>query len=193
MLKRGSHSMNQRIVMMLLVGGAAVLIGYFYLDSRRMDRGEALAARFAYLSQQGTNSCGGGKEVLHSRADAERMQGSCCGPMNLHSYEEQVAGLRRYADFSVIPPDPYDVPVAWAKEMVAYSEQTQLTAEQQTVYDQAVELSHEGGPCCCKCWHWYTYEGLGKHLIIEEGLTAEQVAQVWNLSDACGGEHAHTV
>jgi len=31
------------------------------------------------------------------------------------------------------------------------------------------------------------YEGLAKKLMIEEGFSAEQIAEVWDLSDACGG------
>lgn len=192
-------SMNQKITTILLLGGAVALVGYFYLDSRGTKLGElqphlaheALAARFEYLSQQGTNSCGGGKDVVTTLSSEGRMQGSCCGPMSLHSYEEQVDGLKKYADYDIIPPDPYDVPVAWAKEMIAYNEQTTLTPDQQALYDKAVEMSHEKGPCCCKCWHWYAYEGLAKKLIITEAFTAEQIAEVWDLSDACGGEHAH--
>lgn len=174
-------------------------MGYFYLDSRSVSPGafqphlghDALAARFEYLSGQGSNSCGGGKGIVDSLSAEGRMQGSCCGAMSLHSYREQVEGLTKYTDYDSIPPDPYDVSVAWAQEMIAYSEATTLTQEQQAVYDAAVEMSHEGGPCCCKCWHWYAYEGLAKQLIISEGFTAEQIAEVWDLSDACGGEHAH--
>lgn len=191
--------MNQKITTILLLGGAAALIGYFYIDSRGTGLSElqphlgqeALAARYDYLSQQGTNSCGGGKDVVKSLADEGRMQGSCCGPMNLHSYEEQIGGLKKYADYEIIPTDPYDVPVAWAKEMIEYNENTALTPDQQARYDAAVGMSHEGGPCCCKCWHWYAYEGLAKHLIINDNFSAEQIAQLWDLSEACGGEHAH--
>lgn len=191
--------MNQNITSILLLGGAAALVGYFFLDSRGTNLGElqpslghdALAARFEYLSQQGTNSCGGGKNVVHSLSDEGRMQGSCCGAMSLHSYEEQIEGLKTYTGYDIIPPDPYDVPVAWAKEMIAYNDATTLTSDQQALYDEAVAMSHEGGPCCCKCWHWYAYEGLAKKLIIDEGFTSEQIAKLWDLSDACGGEHSH--
>lgn len=152
---------------------------------------EALAARFAHLSVQGTNSCGGGKGAVSIHPEDGKMQGSCCGAMTFHSYEEQLEGLKAYAAHEIIPPDPYDVEVRWAKEMIAYAEATPLTAEQQAVYDKAVTLSHEGGPCCCKCWHWYAYEGLAKHLIINENFSAEEIAKIWDLSDACGGDHAH--
>jgi len=191
--------MNQKITTILLLGGAVALVGYFYIDSRGTDVGEvsshlghdALAVRFEYLSQQGTNSCGGGKDIIKTLADEGRMQGSCCGSMVLHSYEEQIEGLKKYVALEIIPPDPYDVPVAWAREMIEYNEKTILTPGQQAIYDAAVEMSHEGGPCCCKCWHWYAYEGLAKHLIINENFSAEQIAELWDMSDACGGEHSH--
>lgn len=153
----------------------------------------ALAAQFEHLSAQTTNSCGGGKAVVFGVPEDGRLQGSCCGPMNPHSYEEQVAGLEaKYSEYDIIPADPYDVPVSWARQMIEYSDQTTLTPEQQTIYDEAVEMSGEGGPCCCVCWHWYAYEGLAKHLIINESFSAEQIAEVWDLSDACGGDnHRH--
>jgi hypothetical protein len=112
--------------------------------------------------------------------------------MDMHSYEEQIVGLEEnYGASEIIPRDPYDVPASWVRQMIEYSNQTTLTPEQQAVYDSAVQLSDEGGPCCCVCWHWYAYEGLAKHLIINENLSAEQIAEMWNLSDACGVDHRH--
>lgn len=190
--------MNQKITTLFLLAGAVAFVGYFYLDSRGTTLSDlqpklaedALAARFEYLSQQGTNACGGGKDIVKTLSGEARMQGACCGAMVLHSYEEQIEGLKKYADYEIIPSDPYDVPVAWADEMIEYNDKTTLTAEQQALYDEAVEMSREG-PCCCKCWHWYAYEGLAKKLIIEQNFTAEQIAELWDLSNACGGEHAH--
>lgn len=154
----------------------------------------ALAAKFEDLSGKTTNSCGGGKAVVFGLPEDGRLQGSCCDAMDAHSYEEQITGLKeKYDEHDVIPSDPYDVSAQWARQMIEYGDQTTLTPEQQAIYDEAVELSEEGGPCCCVCWHWYAYEGLAKHLIINESFTAEQVAEVWELSDACGGgsEHSH--
>lgn len=151
-----------------------------------------LEIKFASLSKARTNSCGGGANVVYSMPENGNLQGSCCSPMDLHRYEEQIEGLKRYSSYDIIPSDPYDVPVVWARETIDYNKNTQLTAEQQAIYDEAVEMSHEGGPCCCICWHWYAYEGLAKKLIIEYGFSAEQIAEVWDLSDACGGDgHAH--
>ena len=145
-------------------------------------------AKFAILSKANTNACGGGKTYINQlSADGTRIQGSCCSAMDFHRYVEQIEGLERYSEYETIPKDPYDVPSKWAEEMIAYTESTILTNEQQKIYDEAVESSHEKGPCCCKCWHWYAYEGLAKKLIIDYKFTADQIAEVWDLSDACGG------
>jgi len=152
----------------------------------------ALAAQFEHLQSQTSNSCGGGKAVVFGLPEDGRLQGSCCGPMDAHSYEEQVEELeRKYSEYDIIPSDPYDVPASWARQMIEYSDQTTLTPEQQATYDKAMDMSEEGGPCCCVCWHWYAYEGLAKHLIINENFSAEQIAEIWDLSDACGGDHHH--
>ena len=107
--------------------------------------------------------------------------------MDFHSYQEQVAGLKKYANISKIPSDPYDVPVALAKQLFEYQKTIQLTADQQAVYDQAAKLSKEGGPCCCRCWRWNAFEGQAKYLISELNWSSEQVAEVWDLEDGCGG------
>lgn len=121
-------------------------------------------------------------------SDSERLQGSCCSPMSLHRYEEQVEGLKEYSDIPQIPTDPYDISVEKAKELLNYKNTIKLSGEQQNTYNDAMKMSDEGGPCCCKCWRWGVYEGLAEYLIVIENFTAEQVAEVWNLSDGCGGE-----
>jgi len=148
---------------------------------------KGLEAKFAVLSKANTNSCGGTFNYVNSKSPDQRIQGSCCGPMNLHRYVEQIEKLKKYSKYEIIPSDPYDVSVSSAQKLLGYQKDIILTAEQQKTYDEAMELSHEGGPCCCKCWHWYAYEGLAKYLIVEENFTSEQIAEVWNLSDACGG------
>jgi len=108
--------------------------------------------------------------------------------MSLHRYEEQVEGLKEYSDIPQIPTDPYDISVEKAKELLNYKNTIKLSGEQQNTYNDAMKMSDEGGPCCCKCWRWGVYEGLAEYLIVIENFTAEQVAEVWNLSDGCGGE-----
>lgn len=112
--------------------------------------------------------------------------------MSMHRYEEQIEGLKKYKDTPGISADPYDVDGALAKELLAHYD-FELNADEQAAYDYAMEHSHEKGPCCCKCWHWYVYGGLAKKLIHERGFTGDQIVDVWNLSDGCGGEGDHAM
>jgi hypothetical protein len=110
--------------------------------------------------------------------------------MSLERYGFQVEGLRAYADIDIVPPDPYDVDGHLARRLfVAYY--LDLTGPEQARYDEAMALSDEGGPCCCECWRWKVFGGLGKLLIRDFGFDASQVAEVWDLSDGCGGEDHH--
>ncbi len=150
----------------------------------------SLKARFEQLNGANTNFCAG-PDILE-RTSTARLQGACCGAMDFHRYTEQVEGLKKYASFDMIPADPYDIPVSLAEELLELRETIKLTAEQQAVYDKAAKLSHEGGPCCCKCWRWYAFEGLAKYLIVEHDFSAEKIAEVWDLENGCGGAgHAH--
>ena len=161
---------------------------------------EALAARFDYLSKNGNSSCSASfKSSIASMLDNERLRGSCCSPMNVHRYSEQVEGLVKFKSASrpldelgasKIPDDPYNIEAGLAKELMSYYD-LELTPEEQKAYDYAMQNSSEKGPCCCKCWRWYVYGGLGKYLIKNHGFTGEQVTQVWNLSDGCGGDEEH--
>ena len=164
-----------------------IILGYLIIPTTSPPATETIEARFAVLSKTNTNSCGGTFNYVDSMPDDARIQGSCCSAMDFHRYSEQIEGLQEYSKYEKIPPDPYDVPVLLARELLDYQKNIQLTPAQQSIYDGAVGLSHEGGPCCCKCWHWYAYEGLAKYLITKKGFTAEQIAEVWDLSDACGG------
>lgn len=153
---------------------------------------DALAARFEVLSKSGNSSCSATfTDSIAAMADSARLHGSCCSPMDKHRYMEQIEGLRKYSHIPEIPPDPYDVSVALAKKLQANYDSIELTPDQQREYDYAMENSHEKGPCCCKCWRWYVYGGLGKLLIQQYGFTGEQVTEIWNLSDGCGGAGDH--
>lgn len=152
---------------------------------------QALAARFDYLSKNGNSSCSQSFQgTIPSMSNDARLQGSCCSPMSMHRYEEQVTGLKKFKDIPEIPSDPYDIEAGLAKKLLSYYD-LQLTEEEQKAYDYAMQNSDEKGPCCCKCWRWYVYGGLGKLLIKEKGFTGEQITEVWNLSDGCGGEGDH--
>lgn len=143
--------------------------------------------KFVELSTNGNSACFG-QGVVYSMEDSAHLTGSCCDKMSQHRYEEQVEGLKNYTEIKEIPSDPYDIPIDLAKKLLGFDASINLSPEQQEIYSNAAELSNEGGPCCCKCWRWDVYEGLAKYLITEHRFTAEQVAEVWNLSDGCGGE-----
>lgn len=156
----------------------------------------ALAAKFDTLSKNSNSSCSGGfKDSIASMADSDRLQGSCCSPLSMHRYGEQVDGLKKFKslpgqNISEIPDDPYDVGANLAKRLISYYDM-ELTPEEQRAYDYAMTNSHEKGPCCCKCWRWYVYGGLAKFLIRNHQFSGEQIVEIWNLSDGCGGEGDH--
>lgn len=144
--------------------------------------------KFEYLSSKNSNQCGLVAQNIDAFSEKESLQGACCGAMDMHRYQEQVSGLKKYFQYSdVVPEDPYDIPVALAKKLVDYQKSIQLTSEEQGVYDEAMKMSHEGGPCCCRCWRWTAFEGQAKYLITEKNFTSEQIAEVWDLEDGCGG------
>lgn len=183
---------SKTTIVALVVILAAVWYSYGLINGDKEDVIHlAHAAKFTELSKNGNSACSGAfKDSILSMADDERIMGSCCSPMNLHRYIEQVDGLKKYSNISEIPPDPYDVNAGLAKKMQAYYG-TELTSEEQAAYDYAMENSHEKGPCCCKCWRWYVYGGLAKYLIRNYQFTGEQVVDIWNLSDGCGGAGDH--
>lgn len=172
--------------------GAAMLAAALASAAAAEEGDSQRAFRFDFLSKNGNSSCAWEfQESIASMAEEGRLRGSCCGPMDLHRYGEQVEGLKKYAEVADIPPDPYDVPAPLAQRLLAAYDLELNEAEQQA-YDYAMENSNEGGPCCCQCWRWHVYGGLAKLLIRERGFTGEQIAEVWDLSDGCGGaEHLH--
>jgi hypothetical protein len=155
-------------------------------DTARVASG-TLKQRFALLNQRHTNKCGLSSVDLDKIAVRGRLQGSCCRAMVLSRYARQVSGLRTYAAVNEIPADPYDIPVSLAKRLIGYSGSIKLSWSQQAVYDQAVRLSDEHGPCCCHCWRWKAFEGQAKQPIARRQYTAAQIARVWDLEDGCGG------
>lgn len=188
------------VIVLFLIGGTVFLGGSQQQETstRVGPMNEALAAKFEDLSQSGNSSCSATfKESIRAMSDDARLKGSCCSPMSIHRYAEQVDGLQKFKavsgqNISEIPDDPYDIEAGLAKRLISYYD-LELTPEEQKAYDYAVLNSSEKGPCCCKCWRWYVYGGLGKYLISHHGFTGEQTTEVWNLSDGCGGasEHHH--
>lgn len=149
---------------------------------------EALRQRFAFLSTHGNSNCTEAFQAsIATMPPMARLQGSCCAPMVLERYVSQIRGLRKYGALPEIPPDPYDIPAGLVQRaMRAYT--LWLDEAQQAAYHYAMTHAREHGPCCCRCWRWQAYGGLGKHLIRHRGFSGQQVAEVWNLSDGCGGQ-----
>jgi hypothetical protein len=147
-------------------------------------------ATFSYLAAQRTNRCGLTPAELESYPEAQRLQGSCCNPMDLSTYEWQVKALHRYASIQQIPRDPYDVPVSLARRLLRYDNAIHLSARQQATYDLAMHMSREKGPCCCHCWRWTAFRGMSKYLIARGHWTASQVALIIDDVEGCGGKDA---
>lgn len=181
--------MHQKNLKSLIVAFCAILAAGLSAPSTQA-KGTAipdLKARFTYLSTHGNSTCS--QEFMASIAlmpAGARLQGSCCSPMVLQRYVQQVRDLRKYANIAEIPPDPYDIEAGLARKIMAAYD-AKLTLAQQAAYAYAMRHSEEKGPCCCKCWRWRAYGGLAKLLIRSRGFTGPQVTEVWNLSDGCGG------
>lgn len=149
---------------------------------------ETPADRFKFLSTHGNSNCSA--EFLDSIATmpiTAQLQGSCCSPMERNRYVKQVEGLSKYRAIADIPPDPYDIDAGLAQKLMPYYDLA-LTPDETRAYEHAMENSAEKGPCCCRCWRWKVFGGLARKLIRERGFKGEQIVEVWNLSDGCGGE-----
>lgn len=189
--------MNKK-VQFAIIGFFFIFIGAIFLFSSREKNTlpsalvpQTFAAKFDYLSKNGNSSCSAAfKDSILSMPDSTHLQGSCCSPMSMHRYGEQVEGLKKYQNIPEIPSDPYDIEAGLAKRLMGYYD-LELTPEEQKAYDYAMQNSDEKGPCCCKCWRWYVYGGLGKYLIRNYKFTGKQITEVWDLSDGCGGDSDH--
>ncbi|MBI3485484.1 hypothetical protein HY025_00910 [Candidatus Daviesbacteria bacterium] len=148
-----------------------------------------LEQKFQLLSTQGNSSCSQQfTSSISNMSDGQHIQGSCCSKMIFSRYKEQVQGLRKYQDIPQIPSDPYDIPASLAKELLNYDNTLTLTQDEQKVLDDALPKTNEKGYCCCRCWRWYVYEGLSKYLVKSYHFTSNQIVDLLNNSDGCGGE-----
>ncbi|MDC8451581.1 MAG: hypothetical protein LV477_01580 [Candidatus Nitrosotalea sp.] len=134
-----------------------------------------------------TISCNSPKDILLMPDNFANMGGQCCGAVtDTKKYNEQIEGLKKFSYISDVPSNPYDIPVVQVKKMLTYDANTILTTEENSTLTVAAKMSDDGGPCCCKCWHWYFNEGVAKEMITEYNFTSKQVADFYNLSDTCG-------
>ncbi|UCI06515.1 hypothetical protein [Mesorhizobium sp. B1-1-8] len=178
---------NRRTVV-LGVFGVATAAGLFERQEPAIAAEDPeLAKRFKELSESGNSTCSARfTDSIATMPAMARIKGSCCSPMELKRYGEQVRGLAKYRAIPMIPGDPYDIAAAIAQQMMPYYD-LKLTGDEQKAYDYAMANSEEKGPCCCPCWRWKVYGGLAKYLIHEHAFDGKQIVDVWNLSDGCGG------
>lgn len=114
------------------------------------------------------------------------MGGQCCSALlDTKEYHENLGKLQAYKDMPDIILDPMHTPVALAKKWIDYDKNTELTSAEQKIYDQAYAISTEK-PCCCKCWHYYTNEGIAKKMIKDGTFSPQEIANYWDSSDICG-------
>jgi hypothetical protein len=174
---------------------ALILASVSLFTSPRVTMAAAQAGteeKFSYLSKNGNSSCSTQfRDSILTMSSSTRIQGSCCGPMALHHYKEQVQSLKEYANFPEIPPDPYDIDPGFAAIMLN-EYKVELNRVDLAKYNTAMELSAEGGPCCCKCWRWEILGGMGKVLIRDRQIDSKTLAKLWDLTNGCGGDaHVH--
>lgn len=161
---------------------------FYYQQSDGLTK--PVAERLVELDQL-TIGCFGTNTIMQMSSTDTNLGGQCCGVLkDIGAYELQLPALYNFIEengnIDLIPKDPYDIPVTHAQTLITFDKDIVLTPEQQTIYDEAVAISHHGGPCCCKCWKWYMMSGLGKKLIVDYSWDAEQLAQLWDLSSSCG-------
>jgi hypothetical protein len=151
------------------------------------DEGADLTARFLSLSQHGNVECSTQfeKSIATMPPDG-KLQGSCCAPDGRGALPPALEGLRKYADIAEVPPDPYDISAPLAHRLMDYYDLV-LNKDEQSAYDYAMQHSDMQGPCCCKCWRWKVYGGLGKFLIRTRQYTGQQLTNLWNVGQGCGG------
>lgn len=161
--------------------------------SQALPVGQTIQERFTTLSQAHSDACShlGDQPAIAAEMAAmpqgSYLQGSCCSPMDLKHYEQQIAALKTYANISQLPQDPYNLPVTHAITLMNYDQSIQLLADQQTVYNQAASKTKDNGWCCCQCWAWYAHSGLAKYSITTQHFSAAQVVTITNAEDCCGG------
>ncbi|MEK6860858.1 MAG: hypothetical protein AABY07_02705, partial [Nanoarchaeota archaeon] len=143
-----------------------------------------------------TIGCFGSNKIMQMKNTDPNLGGQCCGVLkNADQYRVQLDVIKSFIEehrehlgdnADLIPEDPYEVPVAHAQKLIRFDNEIILNSEQQAVYDKAVQMSHHGGPCCCKCWKWYVMSGLAKRLIVDNNVDAEFLAELWDISSSCG-------
>src|SRR5258708_9484465 len=132
------------------------------------------------------SSCVAGNGGNLSDTKGLYMGGQCCGALiDLNERHDNLKKLQAYKSMPNIQLDPMHTAIAMAKQWIGYDNSTTLTPDEQKVYDQAYAMSKEK-PCCCKCWHYYTNEGIAKKMIKDGTFNSKQIADYWDASGICG-------
>ncbi|TIW17538.1 MAG: hypothetical protein E5V65_14920, partial [Mesorhizobium sp.] len=126
---------NRRTVV-LGAFGVATAAGLFELPEPAIAAEDPeLARRFKDLSENGNSTCSAKfTDSIATMPAMARIKGSCCSPMELKRYGEQVRGLAKYRAIPMIPDDPYDIAAATAQQMLPYYD-LKLTGDEQKAYD----------------------------------------------------------
>jgi hypothetical protein len=138
-----------------------------------------------------TIGCFGPQTLDKFSSETKNLGGQCCGALKkIESYDLQLDALKEFIEYNgelkFIPIDPYNISIDVAKKLRNWDEEIILDKSQLFTYNKAIEISHHGGPCCCKCWKWYVMSGLAKKLISEYEWNENQIAELWDLSSSCG-------
>ncbi|MDA8320745.1 MAG: hypothetical protein M0030_13185 [Actinomycetota bacterium] len=149
----------------------------------------ASVAEFAYLAAQDSNHCGLQAGEIMKMRPGVMLQGSCCDPMNLASFQYQVTALRRYSVLPAIPPDPYSISAGLARRLIGDERSIALSGGEQKTFRQAISMTADKAPCCCHCWRWDMTTGLARYLISARHWDSRQVAEVVDLVHGCGGQY----
>ncbi len=129
-------------------------------------------------------SCVGAATTLTTTAGVY-LGGQCCGAMmDTKEYHDHLKLLQSYKNIPDVPLNPHKTPIVLAQKWIEYDKQTNLTPEEQKVYDEAIQMSKEG-PCCCQCWHYFVNKGIAKRLIKDYGYNSKQIDDYWMASDIC--------
>jgi len=160
----------------------------YYKQSKKLTR--PVAARIVELDEK-TIGCFGPKQVMGMSTDEKNLGGQCCGALtDFTAYQIQLETIEHFVvengGRDVIPADPYDLSVEAAQQLTQFDQDTTLSSSQQMTFENAVAMSHHGGPCCCKCWKWFVMSGLAKNLIVEKDWNQDQIAELWDISSSCG-------
>lgn len=111
---------SRRAVVLGVAFGAATLTGLFNESDLAIAADDPeLTKRFKNLSQNGYSTCSAKfTESIATMPAMSRVTGSCCSPMEMKRYVEQVNGLTKYRTIQMIPSDPYDIPAGIAQKMI---------------------------------------------------------------------------